>query len=112
LPPCSHIKFQDINDDDDEFSPPPTPKKRKGGKPKPQNLLVEIEIFKKAFERCLKGKRDCSVDVVGAACSNCKAKKYGCSQRGKNDAETMWVTWPAVQTGTEIKVLSNSKGKK
>jgi len=49
---------------------------------------------------------------VGAVCSDCKAKKYRCSQRGKNDAEIMWVTRPAVQMGTEIKVLSDLKGKK
>jgi hypothetical protein len=113
IPSRSPVKFQDINDDDDAYSPPPTPKTRKEPEPQPKQILVQIEVFRIACEKCQKGGRDC-VPVVGNgdACRDCKFKKYRCTHRGRTDIETMWVTRPAIQMGSEVNVVEDTKGKK
>ena len=115
LPPRSTLtRFQDINDDDDEYEPepmPPTPRKHKEAVPGPQHITVQIEVYKVACERCQKGDRDCEPMGKGDACRACKEKKYKCSHTGQTTLKTMWVTWPALQTGTEI-VVEETAGKK
>ena len=118
IPPRSPIKFQDINDDDDEYTPesptrpsppPPSPKRRR----QPERTVVQIEVFKIACDKCERGGRDC-LPVVGNgdACRGCKEKKYRCSHCSRTDLETMWVSRPVTRSGSEVKVVQDTKGKK
>ena len=64
---------------------------RAPGKPRLTGKIRKIHIFESACERCQKGKRDCEVDELGAACLGCKSHKYGCDHTGKKNLTTMWV---------------------
>ena len=84
-------RFQDVNDTEDEYQPSPSPAPRA----KSAGKIRKIHIFESACERCQKGKRDCEVDELGAACLGCKSHKYGCGHTGKKKLATMWVVRPA-----------------
>jgi hypothetical protein len=120
LPPrSSPRKFQDINDDSEDASyspPPPATKQRRKAESQaesaPDPSLHQLEIFVEACDRCLRGKRDCEVEVVGVACLGCKAHKYGCSHKGKTELKTMWVTRPGPDSDSEVEVVDDRKGKK
>jgi hypothetical protein len=79
----------------------------------PDPTIVQLEVFKIACDKCLRGARDC-VPVVGNgdACRACKEKKYKCSHRGLTDLDTMWVSRPAIRSGSEVQVVEDIKGKK
>ena len=113
MPPRSPIRFQDINDDDDEYNPesPPPPTQKRRMEPEP--TIIQLEVFKIACDKCLRGARDC-VPVVGNGdtCRACKEKKYKCSHRGLTDLDTMWVSQPAIRSGSEVQVIEDIKGKK
>jgi hypothetical protein len=116
LPP-NLIRFSDINDDEEEYTPspshsPPRPTPHKRVKSKSDSNIRNLEIFTRSCERCQRGKRDCVVDEVGGACGGCKARKYGCDHTGQTNVKTIWVTRPVSDSGSEVEVLEDRKGKK
>jgi hypothetical protein len=108
MPPRrSPAKFREIEarGDGDEYNPspspaPPTPRKRA----KSDRTVQDMHVFVKACERCQRGKRDCVVDELGAACAGCKARKYGCDNTGKMQARTMMVARPVTDSDSEVEV--------
>ena len=73
--------------------------------------IQTLEVFTKACMRCQKGKRDCEVDELGAACLGCRARKYKCDHMGKTDLKTMMVSRPVTDSESEVEVVEG-KGKK
>ena len=66
-------------------------------------------MYVKACERCQKGKRDCVVDELGAACVGCKARKYGCDQTGDRRAKMMRVVRPVSDSDSEVETVETGK---
>ncbi len=68
-----------------------------------------MEVYVEACDRCRKGKRDCVVDELGAACAGCKVRKYGCDQTGNRRAKTMKVTRPVSESKSDVEILEMGK---
>jgi hypothetical protein len=75
--------------------------------------MQDIEVYVKACEKCQKGKRDCKVESLGAACVGCHLLKYKCDRTHRKDAKTMWVRRPIPDSASEVEVLEEKpKGTK
>jgi hypothetical protein len=118
-PPRKLKEIEDEDEEDDSSPPPPTRHNRHMSESDPD--AQTIEVFVKVCPRCQNAGRLCVVDEVGSACVGCKTRKYGCTHTSKKEDpktkkndKTMWVTVPVVATdsGSEVEVVEDSKGKK
>jgi hypothetical protein len=111
VPPSPKKTFQQIeasgDASGDEYHPPPSP-----GQSAPA-AIQHLQVYVKGCERCQKGRRDCVVEHLGAACVDCRLRKYRCDHTSKRDAQTMWVTRPIADLDLEIEVVEDKpKGTK
>jgi len=111
MAPRTPKKFQEIDGSEDEYTPSESP-----SPPPPSVEMVEVLVFVKACIRCQKGKRDCEVVEVGAACLSCKGHNYKCDKTDQTDMKTMWVRRPAKESDVVVVVEEDRqvdrKGKK
>ena len=88
-------KFQDMEESRDEYQPSLSPVPQRMTKATESSHRVQsLEVFQLACQSCKKGKRDCEVNELGAACAGCKARKYGCDHMEKKNLRMMEVVRP------------------